>query len=252
MLKVLVNGCNGKMGSVVCNQIMQDKSLILVGGVDVNNQDNHAGFKVYNNIFSIKETIDVIIDFSHPCSLSNLLIYCEENNFPLVIGTTGISDADMEKIKSSSKKIPIFYSTNMSLGINTLVSLVQKAASILGDNFDIEIIEKHHNRKVDAPSGTAYMIGKAINEEFDNKKHFVFGRHSKDEKRQSEEIGIHAIRGGTIVGEHEVIFAGCDEILEIKHTASSKNIFAQGAIKAAKFVHNKGKGFYNMKDIIEA
>lgn len=249
MLKVLVNGCNGKMGSVVCNQIMQDKSLILVGGVDINSQDNHAGFQVYNNIFSIKETIDVIIDFSHPCSLSNLLIYCEENNIPLVIGTTGISDADMEKIKSSSKKIPIFYSANMSLGINTLVSLVQKAASILGDNFDIEIIEKHHNQKVDAPSGTALLLGDTIRESIKEETEYKFGR-SGISKREEKEIGVHAIRGGSIVGEHEVIFAGNGEIIELKHTALSREVFAVGALKACKFICGKTPGLYSMDHVL--
>jgi len=249
MIKVLINGYCGTMGKVIANEIKAEDNMKAVAGVDkkaVNLQDD---INVYNDIKDCKEKIDLIIDFSHPSSLPNLLEYGINKNIPIVMGTTGLSDEDLNSIKSASKKIPIFYSANMSLGINLLVSMVKKISPILNETFDIEIIEKHHNKKIDAPSGTAYMIANAINNQLDNSKEYVFDRHTKSQARNKNEIGIHAIRGGTIVGEHSVIYAGTDEVIEIKHSASSKKIFAQGAIKAAKFVYNKESGFYNMEDL---
>ena len=251
MIKVLINGYYGQMGQVISQEIKKDTEMELVAGVDKNKSNNCEDFNIYNNIFDCNEDIDIIIDFSHPSSLPNLLKYSMEKNIPLVIGTTGFSNEDIEKIENTSKKIPIFYSANMSLGINVLVSIVKDIAPVLEDSFDIEIIEKHHNKKIDAPSGTAYMIADEINKELNNSKEYVFGRNTKTNKREKKEIGIHAIRGGTIVGEHSVMFAGCDEVIEIKHSASSKKIFAQGAIKAAKFLYNQENGLYNMENLIK-
>lgn len=250
MIKVLINGYCGTMGKVIANEIKAEENMKVVAGVDkkaVNMQDD---INVYNDIKDCKEEIDLIIDFSHPNSLPSLLEYGINKNIPIVMGTTGLSDADMNIIKDASEKIPIFYSANMSLGINLLVSIVKNISPILNDTFDIEIIEKHHNKKIDAPSGTAYMIANAINSELDNSKEYVFDRHTKSQARDKKEIGIHAIRGGTIVGEHSVIYAGTDEVIEIKHSAASKKIFAQGAIKAAKFVINKENCLYSMEDLI--
>lgn len=252
MLKIAINGYLGAMGQVIHKEVINDSKMELVAGIDKSyNEKVEKDIKVYNNISELKENVDIIIDFSHPSSLEGLLDYCVEKNISLVIGTTGLENEHMEKIKKASEKIAIFYSANMSLGINLLLSLVAKTSKVLEDNFDIEIIEKHHNKKVDAPSGTAYMIADAINDALNNSKKYVYDRHSKSEKRTRNEIGIHSIRGGTIVGDHTAIFAGPDEVLEISHSASSKTVFAQGAIKASKFVSKKEKGLYNMEDLID-
>ncbi|SHH90814.1 4-hydroxy-tetrahydrodipicolinate reductase [Sporanaerobacter acetigenes] len=251
MINVLINGFYGKMGQVLANEVKQDNDMNLIAGVDKNAISTHSDSKVYNYISDCNDAIDVIIDFSHPDSLSDLLKYATEKNIALVIGTTGLTSNDMDKIKMAAEKIPIFYSANMSLGINVLVSILKNITPVLEDTFDMEIVEKHHNKKIDAPSGTAYMLAEAINSTLEDKKDYVFDRHVKKEARDKNEIGIHSIRGGTIVGEHTVIFAGCDEVIEIKHSASSKKIFAQGAIKAAKFIYNKESGFYNMEDLMK-
>lgn len=250
MIKVIINGCNGKMGQVLSNEIKKESDIKIVAGIDKDTQKHSNTFPVFNNINNCLEKADVIIDFSNPACINNLLDYSIENKNALVIATTGFSTKSLEKIKDASMKIPIFYSSNMSLGINILISLAKQAASILKDSFDIEIIEKHHRMKIDSPSGTAYMIANKIDEELGNSTKFVFGRHTSNNKREKNEIGIHAIRGGTIVGEHTVIFAGPDEIIELKHTASSKVIFAKGAIKAAKYIVTKDKGLYSMDDLI--
>ncbi|WP_026896213.1 4-hydroxy-tetrahydrodipicolinate reductase [Clostridiisalibacter paucivorans] len=250
MLNVLINGCNGAMGQVLSKEISNLDDIEVLAGIDryPNLYDNP--YPVYEKISQCKETVDIIIDFSHPVYIDDLLAYGTENNIPLVIATTGLSDKNLKDIKKASEKIPIFYSSNMSLGINVLINLAKKAGLILKDDFDIEIIEKHHNKKIDAPSGTAYMIANEINQELDNSKTFIFGRHTKTDKRQSNEIGIHAIRGGTIAGEHTILFAGNDEVIELKHTASSKKVFAMGAIKAARYIQNKEYGYYTMDDLL--
>lgn len=250
MLNVVINGYLGQMGQTLSNLIITRDDMKLVAGIDRNAESYKCGIDVYKNISDFKGKSDVIIDFSTPTALDELLDYCKSNNIPLVIGTTGYEEIEIIKLKEASKKIPIFYSANMSLGINLLLSLASKAANVLVEDFDIEIIEKHHNKKIDAPSGTAYMIANKINEEFNNNKVYTFGRHTKTNKRSSKEIGIHAIRGGTIVGEHSAIFAGLDEIIEIKHTAMSKNVFAKGALQAAKFIVTKDNGLYNMDNLI--
>ncbi len=251
MIKTLINGYSGKMGTVLSNEITKDNEMELVGGISKHCRECFSDFKLYDDIFKFKDAVDMVIDFSHPSSLDSLLKFGLINNVPLVIGTTGLSDENFKNIKEAAKKIPIFYSANMSLGINLLLSLAKKAASFLGDSFDIEIVEMHHNKKIDSPSGTAYMIANEINKSFNEPKKYVFNRHERAEKRQKNEIGIHSIRGGTIVREHSVLFLGEDEEVEIKHRALSKIVFAQGAIKAAKFIYKKSAGFYTMDDMLK-
>lgn len=249
VLRVIIHGYLGQMGQVISNLIASDESFQLVAGIDKGTK-NQVLPNVYGNIEDCKYAADVIIDFSNPSAIDSILQYATNNNIALVIGTTGYEKEEMEKLEKAAKIIPIFYSANMSLGINLLLNLVSKTSSVLGEDFDIEIVEKHHNKKIDAPSGTAYMIAHKINEEFQNKKIYSFGRYTKEERRSPNEIGIHAIRGGTIVGEHSVIFAGLDEILEIKHSASSKNIFGKGALEAAKFIFKQDCGLYTMEDLM--
>ena len=250
MLNIVINGCNGKMGQVLSNEINKDPSLKIVAGIDRYPDLFNNNYPVFSDIFKFKDECDVIIDFSNPYYLQGLLDYGIEKNVPIVIATTGFSAHDLQDIKEASKKIPIFHSANMSLGINLLISLVKKASKVLQDSFDIEIIEKHHNKKIDSPSGTAYMIANEINKELNNSKEYVFGRYTKKDARQKKEIGIHAIRGGTITGEHQVIFAGEDEIVQLNHMAHSKSVFAIGSIKAAKYLVNKKNGLFGMDDLV--
>ncbi|MCT4507815.1 MAG: 4-hydroxy-tetrahydrodipicolinate reductase [Tepidibacter sp.] len=246
MIKVIVNGCLGKMGKVLTKSIFDDEAFELVAGVSREINET-TEYNAYSNILDINEKADVIIDFSNPTTLNDMLDYSKKTKTPLVIATTGYTNEELDMINEHSKEVPVFHSSNMSLGVNLLLKLVEISAKAL-NNFDIEIIEKHHNRKVDAPSGTALMLANEIQNVLDNE--FNFGRHGKDAKRKENEIGIHAVRGGTIVGDHSVIFAGKDEIVELNHTALSKEIFAQGSLQAAKFIVNKGNGYYNMKDIV--
>lgn len=250
MVKVIISGCNGKMGKVLAKVLADQKDLSIVAGIDKNVEGRPHPFPVYADVSSCKEKADVLIDFSHYSALPGLIQYCLETKTPLVVATTGLDEEVLKSLLDASHSIPVFQTGNMSLGINVLTDLAKKATQALGDTFDIEIIEKHHNQKLDAPSGTAYLIANGINEAAKDQKEFVYGRHGKADARKNTDIGIHAIRGGTIVGEHTVIFAGPDEIIEIKHTALSKNIFALGAIKAAKFLVNQENGFYNMNDIL--
>lgn len=248
--KIILSGCMGRMGKTISGLVENSADFSVVAGVDIVGDDNIA-FPIYNNISQIKEKADVIIDFSNSSSLDSLLDYAKETATPLVLATTGYSDEQIEKIKKTAKFIPIFFSFNMSLGVNLILSLSKKAATILGDGYDIEIIEKHHNQKLDAPSGTAIMIANAIDSAKNGEMQFEYDRHSKRQKRQKNEIGIHSVRGGTIVGEHEVIFAGDDEIISISHTASSRRIFAVGALRAADFISKiKAVGLYDMDALI--
>lgn len=250
MIKAIISGCNGTMGQVLSKQICNNDDIKVVAGFDRNTQKVKSSYPIYEDIFKIKEEADVIIDFSNPSSLSNLLQYGILKKIPLVIATTGYSEDQINEINKAAKDIPIFFSSNMSLGVNVVKELSKIATHILGDSFDIEIIEKHHSKKVDSPSGTAYMIADTINEELNNSKSYVFGRHGKSDSRNKKEIGIHAVRCGTIVGEHSIIFAGLDEVIEIKHIANSKKIFAAGSINAARFVINKSPGIYTMDDLL--
>lgn len=249
MTKIILSGCNGKMGGVITDIISSMDDCEIVCGIDVADIRRQP-YPVYTSFSDVNIAADVIIDFSHPSALDNLLDYALKNKIPAVLATTGYSDSAIEKIKSASSKIPVFFTFNFSLGVNLLVALSKKAAQVLGNDFDVEIIEKHHNQKLDAPSGTAIMLANAINGVFDDKMVYEYDRHSKRQKRTNNEIGIHSVRGGTIVGEHDVIFAGRDEIITLSHSAGSKQVFAAGSVKAAKFIAGKPAGLYDMNDVI--
>ena len=246
-MKVIINGYSGTMCQVLTKCVADDEELELVAGISPKHHDVD-GFITYSSFADVKEDSDVVIDFSNPLALDGILEYCLKTKTPVVLATTGYNDEEMEKIHEAAKQIPVFLSFNMSLGVNILLKLVKEAAKNLA-NFDIEIIEKHHNKKVDSPSGTAVMIANAV-KEIREQSEFIYGRHGRTGKRQQNEVGIHAVRGGTIVGEHSAIFAGNDEILEINHSARSKNVFAEGAIAAAKYLVNQESGFYNMDDML--
>ena len=233
------------MGGVVANSVLTYDNCSIIAGVDAYGE-NRFKFSSYKSFSEVKEKADVVIDFSNPASLDSMLDFCLTNNTPVIICTTGYSAEQVDKIKDASKKIPVFYSGNMSLGVNLLIELAKQATKVLGNDFDIEIIEKHHNQKVDAPSGTALMIADGISEELEKEPQYVYDRHSYRRKREKNEIGIHAVRGGTIVGEHDVIFAGHDEVVTISHQSQSKELFATGAINAALFIVGKPAGMYNM------
>ncbi len=238
------------MGHVIADCVAARDDCEIIAGVDVNTAEKRD-FPVYEKPELAAEKPDVVIDYSHPSSLDGLLAYGLANQVPLVIATTGYHEDQIAKIEEAAQKIPVFFSFNMSLGVNLLADLAKKAAQVLGGQFDIEIVEKHHNRKLDAPSGTALMLADAINETMDNKEVYVYDRHSVRKKREKNEIGIHSVRGGTIVGEHEIIFAGRDEIITLSHTAMSREIFAVGSLNAAVFLSKKKEaGLYRMADLI--
>ena len=247
MLEIMVNGCSGKMGQVVCDLIEQDNDLVLKAGFDKFVTGEFA-FPVFSDISEITEKPDVIVDFSVPVATLNILEYAAKNNVPVVIATTGFSSDEEEKIKEYSKQIPIFKSSNMSYDIMIMQKLVKWLAPKLKGT-DIEITETHHNRKIDSPSGTAQMLADSINEALGNTLHCEYNRHSKREKRDKNEIGMNSIRGGNIVGEHTVQFFGEFETFEIKHTSYSRNVFAEGALKAARFIINQKPGMYDMNDM---
>ena len=247
MISILLSGCNGKMGKTVTQYLNDVDDCVISTGVDVCS-DTANGFTVFDCFDDVVVDFDVILDFSIASNLDSLLKFAQKVKKPLIICTTGYTDEQINKIHEASKTIPVFFSYNMSLGISLLTELAVKAANVLGSDFDIEIIEKHHNNKIDAPSGTAYKIAEAINSE--NNFTYKFDRHSEKAKRTKNEIGIHSVRGGTIVGEHEVIFAGKDEVISLSHSAYSKTIFACGAINAVRFIVDKPNGIYTMKDLI--
>lgn len=250
MTEIIMVGCNGKMGQVISNLVAQDENAKIVAGVDVFD-DGRNSYPVFKNLKECTVAADAVIDFSSPKSLEEILRVGIERNLPLVLCTTGYSEEDIEKVKEASKKVAILRSANMSLGVNTLLKLVSVAANVLAKaDFDIEIVEKHHNQKLDAPSGTALALADAINEALNQEYHYRYDRSKVRETREKKEIGISAVRGGNIVGEHEVIFAGTDEVIEFKHTAYSKAIFGKGAITAAKYLAGKGAGLYSMSDVI--
>ncbi len=247
MIKVLVNGCNGKMGQEVSKEIKKTPDIEVLCGVDrLDTGDNN--FPVFTNINEINLIPDVIIDFSVPISTLNILEFAKKNKIPTVIATTGFSDSELKKIEEYSHNLPIFKSSNMSYEINLMSKLLSNLATKLSDS-DIEIIETHHNRKIDSPSGTALLLADNINKALDNKMHYQYDRHSKREKRDKKEIGIHSIRGGNEVGKHTVIFFGDNESLEITHNVNSRAVFAAGAIKAANFIVHKDSGLYDMNDL---
>lgn len=251
MLKIIIAGCNGRMGKTVNRLCDEDKNCKVVAGFDINTEANGA-FPIYSEACEYAGEADVIIDFSHPSTLNSLLDYAKERKIPIVLCTTGHSEEQLEKIRNTSEHVPIFKSANMSLGINLITGLVRRAAAVLGENFDIEIVEKHHNRKVDAPSGTALMLADAAASVMPDNPKYVYERASVREPRSKNEIGISSVRGGTIVGEHEVIFAGLDEVIEIKHTAYSREVFASGAVRAAKYIATVSQpGLYDMSNMLE-
>ncbi len=237
------------MGQVITRLSEQYDDLSIVAGYDITDSGKNP-YPVFSDLRKCSVRPDVLIDFSNPAALESILTYATSTEIPVVIATTGHSQTQARMLKKTSEIIPVFYSANMSLGINLLIGLVKKAAKLLQTSFDIEIVEKHHNQKIDAPSGTALAIADAVNSVLDQKHEYVYDRHSRRKKRSRNEIGIHAIRGGTIVGEHSVIFAGNDEIIEIRHSALSKEIFATGALSAARFIIGKKPGMYDMNDLV--
>lgn len=252
MIRVIMHGCNGKMGQVITGLLQEDETAEIVAGVDAFRQTSDT-YPVFQNLAECDVKADVVIDFSAAPAVDGLLEVCVERGLPCVLCTTGLSEDQLQKVEEASKKVAILKSANMSLGINMLFKLLKEAAGILVPaGFDIEIVEKHHNQKVDAPSGTALALADAINEELDKDYAYVYDRSRIREKRSKKEIGISAVRGGTIVGDHDVIFAGADEVITFSHRAYSKAVFGKGAIQAAKFLAGKPAGMYDMGDVIEA
>lgn len=249
-MRILLSGCSGKMGRMIASLVKETEGMTIVAGVDPCPSVD-LGFPVYTDIFSVAEKADVLIDFSHHTAVFSVLRMAKAKSMPVVICTTAHTPEEKELIFAAAKDVPVFYSANMSLGINLLMLLCKQAAAVLGDDFDIEIIEKHHNQKIDAPSGTAYLLADAINDERSNAYEYVYNRHDSREKRTKSEIGMHAVRGGTIVGEHDVLFAGNDEVITLSHSASSRRVFAEGAVKAAAFLMSKKPGLYNMTDMLK-
>lgn len=252
MPKIIISGCNGKMGQNITRLCAAREDITIVAGFDINPVKLGA-YPVYADPMEFQGEADAIVDFSSPSTLTSLLSYCTNKRMPCVFCTTGYSDEQLVQILHASEVIPVFRSGNMSLGINLLTALVKKAAAVLGDNFDVEIIEKHHRTKVDAPSGTAIMLADAAASALPHDSEYVYDRHSVRQKRGINEIGISSIRGGTIVGEHEVIFAGTDEVIEFKHTAYSRDVFANGSLSAAIFLSGiKAPGMYDMNDVLSS
>ena len=249
MTDILLSGCNGKMGRVVAECVSKRTDCRIAAGIDINT-DANAGFPIFAKLSEFSGNVDVIIDFSHPSALESLIEYAVKSHIPAVIATTGLNDDQIKALNKAAESTPVFFSANMSVGVSLLKELAQKAARVLGESFDIEIVEMHHNQKIDAPSGTALMLADAISGVLAEKPYYKYDRHSKREPRSKNEIGIHSVRGGTITGEHEIIFAGHDEIITISHSARSKQIFAAGAVNAAMFIKNKPAGLYAMKDLV--
>lgn len=250
MVKLLLCGCGGKMGAAVQNFVHQRDDCKIAAGVDITGSPQD-GFPVFQTIEEVLDPVDVIIDFSHPSALSSILEYCHAHpGVAAVLCTTGYSAEQTEQIKKASEFSPLFYSRNMSLGMNLLIELAKKSESVLGGDFDVEILEMHHNQKIDAPSGTALMLADAINQVRDNTMKYTYDRHSQRKKREKGEIGIHSVRGGTIVGEHQVIFAGQHEVITLSHSAQSKELFASGAVNAAVFMSCKAPGLYDMSSLV--
>ena len=251
MVRALMHGCNGKMGRVITGLIREDEDITIVAGVDTYTGTAND-YPVYDNIEKCKEEADVVIDFSNAAAVDHLLDHCAAKNLPVVLCTTGLSAEQLRKVEETAEKTAVLKSANMSLGINLLLKLLQNAAKVLGPaGFDIELVERHHNQKVDAPSGTALALADSVNEALDHQYTYVYDRSQVRQKRGEKEIGISAVRGGTIVGDHEVIFAGTDEVIEFKHTAYSKAVFGKGAVEAAKFLAGKPAGKYDMSDVIQ-
>lgn len=250
MTNIIMNGCNGRMGRMITDIANKDTDVQIVAGIDA--YDKVANdYPVFTNIFDCNVDADVIIDFSTASAVDDLLKYAVEKKIPVVLCTTGLTSEQLDNVQKASEKVAILKSANMSLGINTLMKILKVATEVLVNRgYDIEIVEKHHNQKLDAPSGTALALADCINQVLNNEYDYTYDRSSRREKRPEKEIGISAVRGGTIVGEHEVIYAGIDEAIEIKHTAYSRAVFAKGAVDAAKYLASKETGMYNMADVL--
>ncbi len=251
MVRLIMHGCNGKMGQVITRMVQEDPNAGIVAGID-----SYTGitndYPVFESIELCDVEADAVIDFSNAAAVDRVLDYCAQRQVPVVLCTTGLSQEQLLKVEETSKKVAVLKSANMSLGVNLLLKLLGDAAKVLAPSgFDIEIVERHHNQKVDAPSGTAIAMADSMNEALDQAYHYNFDRSKERKKREKNEIGVSAVRGGTIVGEHEVIFAGTDEVIEFKHTAYSKAIFAKGALEAAKYLAGKPAGRYDMADVTD-
>lgn len=252
MLKIALSGCNGRMGQVITDICSKKENMQIVVGFDINTVQKND-YPVFADPFAFTGDVDVVIDFSNPASTEHLLAYCTEKHTPIVICTTGHSPEQLAQIGAAATKIPVFRSGNMSIGINLMMDLLKKCASVLGDGYEVEIVEAHHNQKLDAPSGTALMLADAVSSALPYDAQYEYDRHERREKRPAHEIGIHSIRGGTIVGEHSVLFCGRDEIIEIKHSARSREVFAVGAVDAAAFLAQQTQpGLYDMSHVIAA
>ncbi len=250
MVRVIMNGCNGKMGQVITGIIAEDAQAEIVAGIDVYDGIKNS-YPVFSNIADCNVNADVIIDFSTAKAVDGLLDYVEEKKVPVVLCTTGLSEEQLQRVEKVAQEVAVLKSANMSLGINTIMKLLQQAVQVFAPaGYDVEIVEKHHNQKLDAPSGTAIALADSMNEVMDHQYEYIYDRSQRRQKRDAKELGISAVRGGTIVGEHEVIFAGTDEVIEIKHTAYSKAVFAKGAVEAAKFLAGKPAGLYDMSHVI--
>lgn len=254
MTRIIMHGCNGRMGQVIAGLVANDPDAEIVAGVDVIQIESVLNtYPIFSNIEDVDVEADAIIDFASAKAIDGLLAYCECTGMPCVLCTTGLSEEQLKRVEEVSAKTAILKSANMSLGVNVLLKLLKEAAAVLAPaGFDMEIVEKHHNQKLDAPSGTAIALADSINEVFDNRYEYVYDRSTRREKRPENEIGISAVRGGSIVGEHDVIFAGKDEVITFSHTAYSRAIFGNGAVAAAKFLNGKGAGYYTMADVIDS
>lgn len=250
MTNIAITGACGRMGKVIAELVKERSDCKICAGIDLRGE-RYADFPIVEKVFELPEKPDVIIDFSHPSALEDLLSYCKMKNVPIVIATTGYNEDEIQKIKLAAQQIPVFFTFNMSLGINLLADLAKRAAEVLGTQFDVEIVEKHHNLKKDAPSGTAIMLAEAVNEVYKGEKKYIYDRHNVRKPRDKEEIGISSIRGGTIVGEHDIIFAGHDEVITLSHSAQSREVFAVGAVNAALFLKERAAGLYEMSDLLK-
>lgn len=250
MTKIIMLGCNGRMGQMITDMVKQDDECTIVAGIDiVDNRDN--GYPVYTKLADCDVEADAIIDFTSATDFESRMDYAVDKQIPIIECSTGLSEEQMDYLKKTSEKVAVLKSANMSLGINLLMKLLKEAAvKLAGDGFDVEIVEKHHNQKLDAPSGTALALADSINEAMDDRYEYIYDRSQVRQKRDKKELGISAVRGGTIVGEHEVIFAGTDEVITFKHTAYSRAIFAKGSITAAKYLKGKAAGLYDMSDVL--
>ena len=249
MIDIILNGANGRMGQVLQTMIAHQSNMQVVAGID--REAFEADFPTFQAINDCQVNADVVIDFSHYTAVPAVLDYCAEKKIPVVVATTGLTDEVKEQIAKTAEQTAVFFSANMSLGINLLAKAIREITPVLEEEFNIEIVEKHHNQKKDSPSGTALLLADAVNDAVEEKKTYIYGRHGNDLENPLSELGIHAVRGGTIPGEHTVIYAGPDEVIELNHLALSRNIFASGAVKAAKYIIDKATGLYDMEKLID-